>query len=67
MNLFRVRLAFKRRVFCDFSKQKKSPANSWMFEKTKTISWAVQRPNIIPVKRYDGIIQIKNIHATLKK
>ena len=52
-------------AFCDFSRQKKCPSNSWMYKKIKTISWAVQRPVIVPSKRYDGIIQIKNVHATV--
>jgi erythromycin esterase len=54
-------------AFCDFSRQTKTAENSWMFQKVKSISWAVQRPVIIPYKRYDGIIQIKNIHATTNK
>lgn len=54
-------------TFCDFSKQNKCNENSWMFEKVKTISWAVQRPIIIPYRHYDGIIQIKNITATTNK
>ena len=54
-------------AFCDFSKQKYTPENSWMFKEIKTISWAVQRPIIIPKKRYDGIIQIKDIRATKNK
>lgn len=54
-------------IFCDFSKQIKCNKNSWMFEKVKAISWAVQRPTIIPIKHYDGVIQIKNISATINK
>lgn len=54
-------------VFSDFSQQTKKPENSWMFEKIPTVSWASQRHKIIPSKRYDGIIQIKNVTATRRK
>lgn len=54
-------------VFADFSQQTHKPENSWMFEKIPTVSWAFQRHKIIPSKRYDGIIQIKNITATRRK
>ncbi len=54
-------------AFCDFSKQIKTESNSWMFEKIQTISWAFQRPKIVPIEYYDGIIQIKNISSTKLK
>jgi erythromycin esterase len=47
--------------FCDFSNQSRDKQNLWMFKKMKTISWAFQRPIIIPAVYYDGIIQIKDI------
>jgi len=53
--------------FSDFSQQTHKPENSWMFEKIHTVSWAFQRPKIVPSKRYDGVIQIKNITATRRK
>lgn len=51
-------------VFCDLSRQNESKENSWMFSKRETISWAFQRPKIIPIKYYDGVIQIKNVTST---
>ncbi len=54
-------------VFTDFSQQTEKPENSWMFKEIQSVSWAFQRHKIIPAKRYDGIIQIKNITATKLK
>ncbi|NPD47539.1 erythromycin esterase family protein [Lentimicrobium sp. S6] len=54
-------------VFTDFSQQTEKPENSWMFEQIQSVSWAFQRQKIIPSKRYDGIIQIRNITATKLK
>ncbi|HOT88411.1 MAG TPA: erythromycin esterase family protein [Bacteroidales bacterium] len=50
--------------FCDFLSQKKSAENKWMFKKIKTVSYCFQRYKMIPAKRYDGIIMIKNVHKS---
>jgi len=49
-------------AFCDFSNQVETKENEWIFQKLETVSWATQRPKIVPFKTYDGIIQIKHVN-----
>lgn len=54
-------------VFTDFSQQTEKPENSWMFNEIPSVSYSFQRHKIIPAKRYDGIIQIRNVTSTKLK
>ncbi len=51
-------------AFCNLKGVKVIKENLWMAKKIPTLSWAFQTVKIVPNESFDGLIQIRNVHAT---